>query len=652
MVKEVTLKIEPPFIYLNCPFEDNYKTQQIGWNIRFDGRKKVFKVAFGPEPLISIKKTFPQATIVSGQEHIERLKEEVINYQTGKVSYSKVKNLDPISERKYKLTPYKHQLQALRYMKFFNGAALFGDCGVGKTAITLWDIENHYKQKTIQKSSVLIVGKLMTLHSGWYEDTLKFTDLNPLVIWEPGKIKQEKKSIYKEMDHGEKPPGKGKSFNETLYLHKSGSVAILSSARAYNPKKHIKILRNWKQVGELKYGKETWFEVTPRNIRNENMIKKIKSTDYDVHIINHESLVALKDVLSERNYELIVIDESTVIKNPKAKITNALYHIAFNTIYRRILSGTPSPQGPHDLWSQFYFLDRGLTFGPDYNNFLESYFDVIEMGSKTKGTFKGVKIQLSPTKNTLGYIHKQLKDRIFRCRLEDCVDLPPLTRSKLDVHLTPEQQRHYNTMSESFFSEINGVRVTVNIALAKIGKLRQITGGFLLAPDGKVLKVSERNPKLDVLLDFLSQIDSTEKIVIFAVYRCEIELLLKTFSDQAVAIYGGTNSVKQIEAQEKFKKDPKIRFIICQPQSAAYGVNGLTVSRYLFFYSIDTRADCNYQAIKRIQRTGQQRTMFVYYLIARGTYDDIAYKAIYKKDKVQQDTINQEILASGGLLCN
>jgi len=644
---ETTIKVLPPHIYLQCPLHESYKVHRIGWGTRFDKRKNSHKIVFAPETLMLIKHNFPDTVVIEGQEHIDKLKENIEKYQRGRELYSRQKNMEVAKERDYKLSPYKHQLQGLRYLKFFEGAALFGDCGIGKTAITLWDIETLYLEKKIRPSSVLIIGKLMTLESGWYDDAFKFTNLNALVLWEPVKSKREKKELYKTIEHGERPDGKSKSRNKIEYIFHSGSPATLKSGRNFNPKVHKKILKEWKEINGQKYGTEKWFVIEVRNIRNEKMIEKIKDKGHDIHIVNHESVAAFEKQLAERDYEVIVVDESTAIKNPKAKITKALMQVSYNSKYRRILSGTPSPQGPHDLWSQFYFLDRGLTFEADYNTFIQSHFNVIELGSKLEKTFKGIKVELSPEKNTLGYIHERLKDRIFRCRLEDCVDLPPLTIAKKDVYLTEEQRKHYDTMSESFFSEIDGTRIEVTIALAKIGKLRQITGGFILAPHGEVYKVSERNPKLDVLLDFLSQIDSKEKVIIFAVYRCEIELLLKQFGDEAVAIYGGINSVKQLEAQKRFKTEESVRFLICQPQSAAYGVNGLTVSRFLLFYSIDSRADCNYQAIKRIQRTGQTRAMFVYYLIAKKTYDEITYKAIYKKDQVQQNTINQEILESG-----
>jgi SNF2 family DNA or RNA helicase len=644
-----TLRIKPPHILINCGIDDGHKTSQIGWNCKYDNRMKAFKAPFGAEVLIQIKKVFPHAIVTEGQEHVDSLKATAYGIELGKRMIGGVENIPPF-DYDFKLTPFSHQRRGLYYLKFFNGAALFADCGAGKTAMTLWDIAMKYQEGKLRPSKVLVASKLMTLFSGWHEDTEEFTNLSSLVLWEPSKTKVEKKGeVQIVCDHGPKPKGKGRTLKRVEYYHHSGEPAILASSRKFNPRKHVAKQRQWKQVGDIKYGKETLTAIERINIRAENIKQKIASHDHDIHIINHEGLLLFERELTEREYDLIVIDESTVIKNPKSKVFQALMRIAKKTTYKRVLSGTPSPQGPQDLWSQFFFLDNGLTLGPDYDCFLSMHFDVITLGSHDAGTFSGKKICIIPHgKNgrtgTIEYVNSRLENRVFRCKLRDCVDLPPLRVQVKDVFLEDQQMKHYNSMKDDLFAEIDGERVDVTIDLAKIGKLRQITSGFILNREKEVKEVSKKNPKLQVLDSLLEEIHEEEKVVIFAIYRCEIEMLLQKFGDKAVAIYGGASDVKKMEAQTRFREDPSIKYIICQPRSAAYGVNGLNkVSRYLIFYSIDYSADTNYQAIKRIERTGQERDMIVFYLIAKGTIDEVIYSAIATKDKVQQKTIDVEI---------
>lgn len=525
----------------------------------------------------------------------------------------------------------------------------------GKSAMTLWDIENAIQEGRIGKSSALIVGKLMTLETGWESDTYEFTSLNSINLWEPTKSK----TVYKEQieiaDHGEKPEGKGKSKSKVvIYKKKEDTPVILRSNKDFNPRRHRKMKQKWKEikVGEdtVKYGKEYIQEFEVINIRTENMRSKIASKDHNIHIINHESLVKFEDELLKRRYDYIVIDESTVIKNHRSKAFQSLIKIAAWSKYRRVLSGTPSPQGPQDLWSQFFFLDWGVTFGASHSNFISQNFSIFNLEGKD-GKFGGRIINpLKPGQKghmgTFNYIESRLRNRIFRVKLRDCTDLPPLVEMTRTVYLDEVQRKHYDTMEEQMLMELeDGTSIDVTVNVAKVAKLRQITGGFVLNKEKEVKEVSKKNAKLTEFLSLLEEFAPDEKVVIFAEYRAEIDMLRRTLGESAVAIYGGVTDVQKIQAQKEFINNPDKKYIICQPQSAAYGVNGFNkVARYLVFYSLSYQADTIYQAIKRIERTGQIRNMFVYYMIAKDTIDEGIYLSTKNKEATQQLTINVDIL--------
>ena len=525
----------------------------------------------------------------------------------------------------------------------------------GKSAMSLWDIESKVATQRIAPSSTLIVGKLMTLETGWESDTSEFTGLTALNLWEPSKSKTIYQDQVEIADHGEKPEGKGKSKSKVVIYKKDSDVPVmLRSARDFNPRRHRKMKQKWKEikVGEdfVKYGKEYVQEFEVINIRTENIKRKIATTDHSIHIINHESLIHFEKELMARRYDLIVFDESTAIKNHRSKCFLSLIKIASLSKYRRVLSGTPSPQGPQDLWSQFFFLDWGVTFGASHSNFISQNFSIFELTGKD-GKFAGRIINpLKPGQNghvgTFNYIESRLRNRIFRVKLRDCTDLPPLVESIRTIFLDETQRKHYNDMEEQMLIELDdGTSIDVTVNVAKLGKLRQITGGFILNKEKQVKEVSKKNSKLIEMMSLLEEMGPEEKVVIFAEYRAEINEILKALGTAAVAIYGGVSDVKKIEAQKRFADDPTIKYIVCQPQSAAYGVNGFNkVSRYLIFYSLSYQADTIYQAIKRIERTGQKRSMIVYYLIAKDTIDEAIYQSTKDKEATQQKTINVDIL--------
>ena len=70
---------------------------------------------------------------------------------------------------------------------------------------------------------------------------------------------------------------------------------------------------------------------------------------------------------------LMVIDESTTIKNPKARRTKNIINLAAQTKYRRIMTGSPVTKNPLDLFSQCYFLDPFHLEHESYYSFRTRY---------------------------------------------------------------------------------------------------------------------------------------------------------------------------------------------------------------------------------------------------------------------------------------
>ena len=103
--------------------------------------------------------------------------------------------------------------------------------------------------------------------------------------------------------------------------------------------------------------------------------KRIKAinTPSDLYVINRENVVWLVDYY--RNawpFDMVVIDESSSFKNHSAKRFKALVQV-MSKIKRLVeLTGTPSPNGLNDLWSQIYLLDEGRRLGKRYGQFRES----------------------------------------------------------------------------------------------------------------------------------------------------------------------------------------------------------------------------------------------------------------------------------------
>ena len=75
---------------------------------------------------------------------------------------------------------------------------------------------------------------------------------------------------------------------------------------------------------------------------------------------------------------MFIIDESTTIKNYKAKRTVNAVRLGKYAFYKRILTGSPVTKSPLDLFSQCYFLDPSLLGFSSYFSFRARFADLVE----------------------------------------------------------------------------------------------------------------------------------------------------------------------------------------------------------------------------------------------------------------------------------
>lgn len=401
----------------------------------------------------------------------------------------------------------------------------------------------------------------------------------------------------------------------------------------------------------------------PQSKNRKEKILELINTPADLYIINHDGLRLFEAELAAKRFKKVVVDESTILKGfhgthkliKGGQFGRALMNVAAHAEYRVIMSGTPAPNGIQDLWGQFYFLDPdGILLGSNFNDFRETYMDLIDMRPKdqrfkTLSDGSCVPRPLGPKDPRIWEQKKDAADKIgniinpiaYRVRLRDHIkDFPDLTIMKRDVDMTPDQAKHYKTMEKELKVLINDARITVPIKLTQIMKLRQITGGYIIDQEEKVHEISP-NPKINTLDELLDEIGDT-KVVIYAQYRHEIETIERRYKAQGiVSVYGGNSPEKNLTNIDRFRKDEAVRYIVLHPKSAAHGVT-FTMSHYMVFYSIDYSAEDNYQCVKRIDRAGQKHPMFVYYLLCSKSIDQVVYKAILEKNKKQEQLLSQQ----------
>ena len=365
-------------------------------------------------------------------------------------------------------------------------------------------------------------------------------------------------------------------------------------------------------------------------------------TAFHILIMNVEALSTSKGVdfatkFLNSHRTMMAIDESTTIKNPKAKRTKNIMQLANLARYRRVMTGSPVTKNPLDLFTQCYFLDPYLLGHESYYSFRTRYAIM-----KT-ANIAGRQIQLVSGFKNLGELSDKLKPFSYRVLKEDCLDLPDKIYMKRNINLTPEQLKVYNQMKKEALATLNGkITSTVN-ALTQLMRLQQITCGHFTADDGSTQSI--KNNRITELMDVLEEIEG--KAIIWAHYQYDITNIIKEVvkvhgPGSIVDYYGLTPQDERQGNIKKFQDDPKCRFIVGTPATGGYGIT-LTAANTVIYYSNGYDLEKRLQSEDRAHRIGQKKSVTYVDLICEETVDEKIVKSLRKKINIASEVLGEEL---------
>lgn len=358
----------------------------------------------------------------------------------------------------------------------------------------------------------------------------------------------------------------------------------------------------------------------------EKRLEMLNDSKNMVFVINYEGLLVLKDILPKIPFRIIFADESHKLKNPKAITTKVACSLKADARY--ILSGTPILNSYMDVFSQWLFMDRGETFGGNFFSFRNKYFVDYNAG-RFRGNFPDWR--LKPGMEEV--IKSLMAKRCHRLEKKDCLNLPEKIYKIEHCYMTAEQMQHYKALKEECITFIEDQAVTAQVMLTRLLRLNQLTSGFLkTAEEGKEIKL-KTNPKLDLCKEIVGDIMLVpgNKVIIWAQFRHDIEMLKETFAEHnPVVIYGGIKDKQEII--NKFQNDETCRVFIGQIASGI-GIT-LTKASYTIYYSSDFSLGNRLQSEDRNHRKGSEIHQNITYidLVMKDTIDEYILQCVKKKN--------------------
>ena len=334
---------------------------------------------------------------------------------------------------------------------------------------------------------------------------------------------------------------------------------------------------------------------------------------------------------------MLVVDESTTIKNREAKRSKNICKLALHSRYRRILTGSPVTKSPLDLFSQCEFLRSELLDHSSFYTFRQRYAIMRKMN------FGGRSVEIPIGYRNLPELSEKLKAFSYRVLKDDCLDLPPKTFMKRVIQLSPDQLKAYNQMKQLALAYLNGKSMTTATVLTQLMRLQQITCGHFKADDGTTQEI--KNNRIDELINVLHEVKG--KAVIWAHWQRDVNLIIKALVKEfgngcCVDYFGLTPQHERQENIRKFQEDEKVRFFVGTPQTGGYGIT-LTAASTMIYYSNGYDLEKRQQSEARIDRIGQTRPMTYIDIICEDTVDERIVKSLRKKVDIATQIMGEEL---------
>lgn len=353
---------------------------------------------------------------------------------------------------------------------------------------------------------------------------------------------------------------------------------------------------------------------------------KAMQSPADVHVATYDNLQWLCAQPLFSQYDALVLDEASRVKNPKGKRSKALFGKIkqFNT--RWLMSGTPSPNGVVDLFNQVKLMSAGEAWGSSYYKWEAARWWIDRYTYERTPKYPDVVEEVTEEFAALSY----------------AVELEDIPRNGGDQHLVTyftlnkTEWSAYLEMEKTYLAVVDtDTAVSAPSKAVVVNKLRQLASGFVYDTETGIAHQTGTTRR-DALLQLLEDIGD-EPVMIGYQFKEELYELLKMFPDAPFIGAGAKNVPETIEQWNA----GTVPILLVHPQSAGHGLNmQYGPGHRLIWFTLPWSREDYEQLIGRLSRQGQRNRVQIHYLLDKDTVDLTVMYALRDKGNLQKSVID------------
>ncbi|MCI4659644.1 DEAD/DEAH box helicase [Cryobacterium zhongshanensis] len=339
-------------------------------------------------------------------------------------------------------------------------------------------------------------------------------------------------------------------------------------------------------------------------------------------------------------FQTVIIDESQTLKGYAGVRFKALAQVAPAAVRIIELTGTPTPNGLMDLWSQMYLLDGGLALGKNITAYRERFFYEVPIRGTTR-----VAYELRPGADEL--IHALVKHKVMSAE-NTKIPMPVVSIDDVNITLDADTMDAYKDFTKQLVIDLASpdpsnpgtVTITADNAAILYGKQLQFASGTMYTDAIHNYAVIHEE-KLS-MAEYLIRNNGGSPVIIAYKFKSDKAQLLKYLTAAGHNVQGFDGSRDMIQRWNA----GNIPVMLLQPASAGHGLNLQDGGHTLIWYTLPDSLEHYQQTNARLARMGQLHPVQIWRLITKGTRDAKMPGVLARKKLVQDgllDAVRVEI---------
>ena len=351
------------------------------------------------------------------------------------------------------------------------------------------------------------------------------------------------------------------------------------------------------------------------------------STEHDFVIVNYDIIKNFHDpknpnesLITQSNFDLVIMDEAHMISNTQAQRTKVINNFVKGIKYVWLLTGTPMTSRPMNYYNLLSIIES-----PVAQNWMAYAIRYCQGYQFRAGNRKVWNVSGA---SNLEELRDRTSKQVLRRLKEDVLDLPEKIISPIYLRLKSKEYEEVMGEYYDWYDKNSDESSSLTVQFSKLMKVR------------KIIANEKVNQTIEIAENIIEQ---GKKVIIFTNFTDTLQLIHNHFKKESVYLDGSCSKQQRQYSVDQFQENEKIKVFVGNLKAAGVGLT-LTSAEVVIMNDLSFVPAEHSQAEDRAYRYGQKNNVIVYYPLFDNTIEGVIYDILNNKKQVIRTVMGDGII--------